>query len=36
MLLVAIEDLVAGLAGDAELAGEVAHGFTFEQAGHET
>ena len=35
MLLVAIEDLVAGLAGDAELAGEIGHGFALEQAGHE-
>lgn len=35
VLLVAIEDLVAGLAGDAELAGKIGHGFTLEQAGHE-
>jgi len=35
VLPVAIEDLVAGLAGDAELAGEVGHGFALQQAGHE-
>ena len=36
MLLVAIEDFVAGLAGDSELAREVGHGLSLEQAGHET
>src|SRR6478752_2400898 len=35
VLLIAIEDLVAGLAGDAELAGEIGHGLTLQQADDE-
>ena len=34
-LLIAIEDLVAGLAGDAELPADVAHRFAVQQPGHE-
>ena len=35
MVLVAIEDLVAGLAGNAELTADKAHRLAFQQASHE-
>ncbi len=36
LLLVAVEDLVAGLAGNPELPAHIAHAFSFQKAGHET
>ena len=36
LVLVAVEDLVAGLAGNAELAAHLAHAFALEKTGDET